>query len=74
MNLTLAEFKVLVLLASRLGWLYSRTHIVEAVRGFNHSVTDRGTEGKSQANGLWAKRKAVSFMTGRLPKINLVVV
>ena len=43
-SLTLTEFEVLSLLASRPGWVFSRTQIVDAVRGYNHSVTDRSVD------------------------------
>lgn len=43
-NLTYTEFEVLVLLASRPGWAFSRTQIVDAVRGYNYSVTDRSVD------------------------------
>jgi len=43
-GLTFTEFEVLALLASRPGWAFSRTQIVDAVRGFNYSVTDRSVD------------------------------
>ena len=43
-NLTYTEFEVLTLLASRPGWAFSRTQIVDAVRGYNYSVTDRSVD------------------------------
>ena len=43
-NITLTEFEVLVLLASRPGWVYSRSQIVDSVRGHNYSVTDRSVD------------------------------
>lgn len=43
-SLTLTEFEILALLASRPGWVFSRTQIVDAVRGHNYSVTDRSVD------------------------------
>ena len=43
-TLTLTEFEVLALLASRPGWVLTRTQIVDAVRGYNHSITDRSVD------------------------------
>ena len=43
-SLTITEFEVLSLLASRPGWAFSRTQIVDAVRGYNYSVTDRSVD------------------------------
>lgn len=43
-NLTYTEFEVLALLAGRPGWAFSRTQIVDAVRGYNYSVTDRSVD------------------------------
>ena len=44
LSLTYTEFKVLVLLAARPGWAFSRSQIVDAVRGYNYSVTDRSVD------------------------------
>jgi two-component system phosphate regulon response regulator PhoB len=43
-ELTFTEFKMLQLLASRPGWVFSRYQIVEAVRGEDYSVTDRAVD------------------------------
>jgi two-component system alkaline phosphatase synthesis response regulator PhoP len=43
-NLTYTEFEVLVLLAARPGWTFSRSQIVDSVRGYNYSVTDRSVD------------------------------
>jgi two-component system phosphate regulon response regulator PhoB len=43
-NLTYTEFEVLVLLAARPGWTFSRSQIVDRVRGYNYSVTDRSVD------------------------------
>lgn len=40
-NLTQSEFRILHFLAQRPGWVYTRTQIVEAIRGENYAVTDR---------------------------------
>lgn len=44
MNLTLTEFKILQLLTSRPGWVYSRGQIVEFVRGAGYPVTERAVD------------------------------
>jgi two-component system, OmpR family, alkaline phosphatase synthesis response regulator PhoP len=43
-DLTHAEFELLAFLASKPGWAFSRYQIVDAVRGFNHAVTDRSVD------------------------------
>jgi len=43
-DLTNMEFRVLHLLASRPGWVFSRYQIVEGVRGDNYPVTDRSVD------------------------------
>ena len=43
-NLTYTEFEVLTLLAGRPGWAFSRSQIVDSVRGYNYSVTDRSVD------------------------------
>jgi two-component system phosphate regulon response regulator PhoB len=43
-SITYTEFEVLALLASRPGWVFSRSQIVDAVRGTNYSVTDRSVD------------------------------
>jgi len=40
-KLTKSEFSILLLLASHPGWVYSRSQIVDAIRGDNYSVTER---------------------------------
>jgi two-component system, OmpR family, alkaline phosphatase synthesis response regulator PhoP len=42
--LTLTEFRVLHVLASRPGWVFTRSQIVEAVRGDDYPVTDRSVD------------------------------
>ena len=42
--LTYTEFEVLALLAGRPGWAFSRSQIVDSVRGYNYSVTDRSVD------------------------------
>jgi two-component system phosphate regulon response regulator PhoB len=42
--LTYTEFEVLSLLARRPGWVFTRSQIVDAVRGENYSVTDRSVD------------------------------
>lgn len=43
-DLTLTEFRLLHLLAGRPGWVFSRTHIVDAIRGEGYAVTDRSVD------------------------------
>jgi two-component system phosphate regulon response regulator PhoB len=43
-QLTLTEFRVLHFLAGRPGWVYTRSQIVEAVRGDGYPVTDRSVD------------------------------
>lgn len=43
-ELTNMEFKVLYLLAAKPGWVFSRSQIVEGVRGDGYSVTDRAVD------------------------------
>mgnify|MGYP001823373366 FL=1 len=40
-DLTHTEFKILTLLATRPGWVFNRTQIVDAVHGEGYAVTDR---------------------------------
>jgi len=40
-DLTQSEFRILQFLAQRPGWVYTRSQIVEAIRGENYAVTDR---------------------------------
>jgi two-component system phosphate regulon response regulator PhoB len=42
--LTLTEFRVLHFLANHPGWVYTRSQIVEAVRGDDYPVTDRSVD------------------------------
>jgi two-component system phosphate regulon response regulator PhoB len=44
LELTYTEFCVLHLLARRPGWVYTRSQIVEAVRGDDYPVTDRSVD------------------------------
>ena len=43
-ELTLTEFRMLHLLASRPGWVFTRYQIIEAVHGENYLVTDRSVD------------------------------
>lgn len=43
-DLTYTEFQVLYYLATRPGWVYTRTQIVDAVRGDDYPVTDRAVD------------------------------
>jgi two-component system phosphate regulon response regulator PhoB len=43
-NLTFTEFQVLVLLARRPGWVFTRGQIVDAIRGEDYAVTERSVD------------------------------
>ena len=43
-DLTYTEFQVLLLLARRPGWVFTRSHIVNAIRGNDYPVTDRSVD------------------------------
>ncbi len=43
-DLTYTEFQVLYILARRPGWVFTRTQIVDAVRGSDYPVTDRSVD------------------------------
>ncbi|MDX9759896.1 MAG: response regulator transcription factor [Bacteroidota bacterium] len=43
-SLTFTEFRVLQFLATRPGWVFTRSQIVEAVRGDGYPVTDRSVD------------------------------
>lgn len=43
-ELTFTEFRILLLLASRPGWVFSRSQIVDAVHGDGYAVTDRAVD------------------------------
>ena len=43
-DLTYTEFQVLYILARRPGWVFTRTQIVDAVRGDDYPVTDRSVD------------------------------
>ena len=43
-ELTYTEFKILTILASRPGWVFNRSQIVDAVHGEGYAVTDRAVD------------------------------
>lgn len=43
-DLTFTEFEVLAFLAARPGWVFTRSQIVDAVRGDDYPVTDRSVD------------------------------
>ncbi|MFH2046736.1 MAG: response regulator [Pseudomonadota bacterium] len=43
-ELTFTEFQVLCCLAKRPGWVFTRSHIVDMVRGSDYPVTDRSVD------------------------------
>jgi two-component system phosphate regulon response regulator PhoB len=44
LQLTMTEFGVLLLLASKPGWVYSRQQIIDSVRGYDFLVTPRAID------------------------------
>ena len=44
LDLTFTEFQLLTVLARRPGWVFTRTQIVDAVRGSDYPVTDRSVD------------------------------
>jgi two-component system, OmpR family, alkaline phosphatase synthesis response regulator PhoP len=44
LDLTFTEFQVLYFLARRPGWVFTRSQIVDAVRGGDYPVTDRSVD------------------------------
>jgi two-component system phosphate regulon response regulator PhoB len=44
LDLTYPEFQVLYILARRPGWVFTRSQIVDAVRGDDYPVTDRSVD------------------------------
>ena len=43
-HLTASEFTILELLAGRPGWVFSRQHIIDQVRGYDYSITPRAVD------------------------------
>lgn len=43
-DLTYTEFRILHLLSRRPGWVYTRSQIVDALRGHDYAVTDRSVD------------------------------
>jgi len=43
-RLTYTEFEILTLLARRPGWVFTRTQIVDAIRGAHYAVTERSVD------------------------------
>lgn len=44
LDLSRTEFQILHLLASRAGWVFTRSQIVDAINGVNHAVTNRSVD------------------------------
>ena len=44
LDLTFTEFQLLLLLAKRPGWVFTRSHIVDLIRGSDYPVTDRSVD------------------------------
>lgn len=43
-ELSFSEFQILMLLSKRPGWVFTRSHIVDEVRGDNYPVTERSVD------------------------------
>jgi two-component system alkaline phosphatase synthesis response regulator PhoP len=43
-SLTFTEFQILSLLSMKAGWVFTRSQIVDTIRGDNHAVTDRSVD------------------------------
>jgi len=43
-ELTYSEFQILLLLARRAGWVFTRYQIVDAIRGDDYAVTERSVD------------------------------
>jgi len=43
-ELSFSEFQILVVLSNRPGWVFTRSHIVDEVRGDNYPVTERSVD------------------------------
>jgi two-component system, OmpR family, alkaline phosphatase synthesis response regulator PhoP len=63
-KLTLTEFGILTYLARRPGWVFTRTQIVDAVKGTDYFVTDRSVD--VQVVGL---RKKLGDAGGRIETV-----
>ncbi|RLA63526.1 MAG: DNA-binding response regulator [Epsilonproteobacteria bacterium] len=44
LELTFSEFQIFHLLAQKPGWVFTRSQIVDLVRGKNHAITDRAVD------------------------------
>jgi len=44
LSLTYSEFMILTLLMKKSGWVFTRSQIVDSVRGDNHAITDRSVD------------------------------
>ena len=44
LDLTFSEFQIFHLLAQKPGWVFTRSQIVDLVRGKNHAITDRSVD------------------------------
>jgi len=44
LELTFSEFQIFHLLAQKPGWVFTRSQIVDLVRGKNHAITDRSVD------------------------------
>ena len=62
-DLTFTEFQILAFLAARPGWVFTRTQIVDAVRGDSYPVTDRSVD--VQIVGLRKKLGALQSITSK---------
>jgi len=44
LDLTFSEFQIFHLLAQKPGWVFTRSQIVDLIRGKNHAITDRSVD------------------------------
>jgi two-component system, OmpR family, alkaline phosphatase synthesis response regulator PhoP len=58
LHLTSTEFKILLILCRRPGWVFSRQQIIDATRGYDYSLTDRSVD--VQISGLRKKLSPIS--------------
>ena len=71
LDLTLTEFRLLQFLAQRPGWAYSRTQIVDAVKGEDYPVTERSVD--VQVAGLRKKLGDHGALVETVPRRRLPI-
>jgi len=63
-DVTLTEFRILHLLARRPGWAFTRSQIVDSVRGEDHDVTERSVDVH-----IFSLRKKLGSVEGQIETI-----